>query len=363
MTTWRQRFFMLTTHRLIHYDKEIGLMLAKKRELQTTRAGNNHSVNMLCACESTQSRLPDKEQQQTLHEDTASVLADGHRLRGLISETIQQLENNIERANHQLLHTRAEFWQAILNVHPNRLLDDSHVYMINSQLLHTAESIFIKENKLKFKLIELQKPLNPYENRVRIDNWFQNMREMNDMAASLLQFTKVMSIDWVPMKYHSAIERVRGFIEFVNDAILSRGEIMTDLYMHHDAAVDGHLDTMDDKPVLDVLKEAQTKTVSDLNVYMDDLSPSICAKLTTLANTLQMDEKSSPTTGFQIRKDHKDFLKEQMQQINEAKKRCKLINLQHNDVRPATTRAVNYALHEAGLVSDATIARMRDEQR
>ena len=76
-----------------------------------------------------------------------------------------------------------------------------------------------------------------------------------------------------------------------------------------------------------------------------------------------MDEESSPETGFQIRKDHKDFLKEQMRQINEAKKTCKLIDLQHNDVRPATTRMVNYAMHAAGLVSGATIARMREEPR
>ena len=138
--------------------------------------------------------------------------------------------------------------------------------------------IFIKENKLKFRLIDLQKPLNPYENRVRIDNWFQDMHEMNAKAASLLQFTKVMSIDWVPRKYHSAIERVRGFIEFINDAILSRGEIMTDLYMHHDALVDGHLNTLDDKPFIDVLRETQTKTVLALTVDMDDLRPSICAK-------------------------------------------------------------------------------------
>ena len=151
---------------------------------------------------------------------------------------------------------------------------------------------------------DLKKPLDPYENRVRIDNWFTDMHDMNEKATRLLQFSKVMSTDWVPRKYHSAIERVRGFIEFIEDAILSRGEIMTDLHMHHDASIDGHLDTMDDKPFDDVLKETQAQTVKDLTAYMDDLSPSICTKLTTLANTLQMDEESSPETGFQIREDH-----------------------------------------------------------
>ena len=80
----------------------------------------------------------------------------------------------------------------ILNAHPNRLLDESQVYMINSQLLQTAESIYTKENKLKFRLKDLKQPLDPYENRVRIDNWFQDMHEMNEKAARLLQFSKVM---------------------------------------------------------------------------------------------------------------------------------------------------------------------------
>jgi len=53
--------------RLIMGDKEINSMLFKMRELQITRAGTNRSVDMLHACEKTQSRLSDEKQRELLH--------------------------------------------------------------------------------------------------------------------------------------------------------------------------------------------------------------------------------------------------------------------------------------------------------